>query len=82
MIIKHNGIMPQNIKATEPDIKLSILSRTPPWPGSNVPVSFLPAYLLTTLIKRSPIIEKMTVTEDNKIICIDDGSSDEPDDYI
>ena len=37
-----------------------------------MPVSFLPAYLLTTLIKRSPIIEKMTVTEDNKIICIDD----------
>src|SRR6185312_612466 len=40
----------------------SMRSNNPPWPGNNAPESFTPAWRLTRLSNRSPMIEKATVT--------------------
>ena len=36
------------------NINPSSLSNTPPWPGRNLPESFIECFLLTQLSKRSP----------------------------
>src|SRR5262249_5828358 len=43
-------------------MRLSIRSITPPWPGSNVPVSFKPTLRLKRLTARSPTTDASAVT--------------------
>src|SRR5579871_4372799 len=50
---------PSTKKGT-PDVRLSMRSSTPPWPGSSVPESLRPAWRLNMLSVRSPTTEAMT----------------------
>ena len=45
---------------------LSKRSIRPPWPGSIVPVSLMPAFLLSVDSKRSPIVASTDIAKANK----------------